>query len=394
VTEIVLDKIGKRFGDGTVAVRGADLAIHDGEFFILVGPSGCGKSTLLQMIVGLEAPTSGEIRVDGKRVNEVDPKDRNMAMVFQSYALYPHMSVRENLAFPLRVAGVNRAEISSRVRRAAAVLELEDLLDRRPASLSGGQRQRVAMGRALVREPAAFLLDEPLSNLDARLRVQMRAEIARLQKRLGTTTIYVTHDQAEAMTLGDRAAVLREGAVQQIGTPRELYETPANVFVAGFIGSPGMNLLPARIDGDALALPMLRAPLPRALRDALAGRRADLVAGIRPEDIHEPAPGADAAPVFRSRVELVEWLGAETYVHFAIGDDTAAAKLGELTGTAPARAGARAGVPMVTRVGPTSRAREDTEIELTFDPERVHLFDPASGKRLTPDYVPPFAPSG
>ena len=387
MTEIVLDRVGKRFPDGTVAVRHVELTIQDGEFFILVGPSGCGKSTLLQMIVGLEAPTSGEIRMDGKRVNEVDPKDRNMAMVFQSYALYPHMSVRENLAFPLSVAGVNRTEIRSRVRRAAAVLELEDLLDRRPASLSGGQRQRVAMGRALVREPAAFLLDEPLSNLDARLRVQMRAEIARLQKRLGTTTVYVTHDQAEAMTLGDRAAVLRNGMVQQVGTPRELYETPANLFVAGFIGSPGMNFLPARVDGETLVLPMMKVPLPKVLRDSVAGHGRALIAGIRPEHLREAATSnaKHAAAAFRTRVELIEWLGAETYVHFVIDDEEAAARLRDLSELLEVQPGARGAVPMVTRVGPASEAKEDGEIELTLEPDHVHLFDPVSGKRLTPE---------
>ncbi|HVL37668.1 MAG TPA: ATP-binding cassette domain-containing protein, partial [Burkholderiales bacterium] len=242
MAEIALAGITKRFADGTVAVQNADFTIADGEFFILVGPSGCGKSTLLNMIAGLEAPTAGEIRVAGRRVNEVDPKDRNMAMVFQSYAIYPHMSVRENLAFPLKLARLAKEEIDVRVARAAQALELEALLDRRPATLSGGQRQRVAMGRALVREPAAFLLDEPLSNLDARLRAQTRAEIARLQRRLRTTTVYVTHDQTEAMTLGDRIAVLRAGRVQQVGTPRELYERPGNVFVATFIGEPPMNV--------------------------------------------------------------------------------------------------------------------------------------------------------
>ncbi|MGD2073839.1 MAG: ATP-binding cassette domain-containing protein, partial [Gammaproteobacteria bacterium] len=253
MAEITLERVTKRFADGTTAVRDISLTIGDGEFFILVGPSGCGKSTLLNMIVGLENVTEGEVRVGGQRMNEVDAKDRNMAMVFQSYAIYPHMTVRENMAFPLRLAKVPKSQIAERVKRAAEILELSPLLDRKPASLSGGQRQRVAMGRAMVREPQAFLLDEPLSNLDAKLRVQMRTEIARLQRRLGTTTLYVTHDQTEAMTLGDRIAVLRRGELQQVGTPRELYERPRNLFVAGFIGSPAMNFFPAeRVDDDRL----------------------------------------------------------------------------------------------------------------------------------------------
>ncbi|MGB7934284.1 MAG: ATP-binding cassette domain-containing protein, partial [Gammaproteobacteria bacterium] len=282
MAEITLDKVNKRFPDGTDAVRDASLVIHDGEFFILVGPSGCGKSTLLQLIVGLEELSSGELRVDGRLVNDVDPRDRNMAMVFQNYALYPHLSVRENIAFPLRMKKLPAAEIERRVAETAAILELGELLGRKPGSLSGGQRQRVAMGRAIVREPVAFLLDEPLSNLDARLRTQMRAEIARLQRRLGTTTIYVTHDQTEAMTLGDRVAVMREGVIQQTGSPRELYERPRNLFVAGFMGSPAMNVLPAEFrDGR------IRVPLPGVSLMPPTGRRpptgpGHLIAGIRP----------------------------------------------------------------------------------------------------------------
>ncbi|UCH29899.1 MAG: ATP-binding cassette domain-containing protein, partial [Myxococcales bacterium] len=256
MAEIVLDSVRKRFPVGTVALRDASFTIHEGELFIIVGPSGCGKSTLLNMIAGLDTVSEGEIRVDGKVVNDVDPKDRNMAMVFQSYAIYPHMTVRENMVFPLKLAKLPKDEITRRVEEAAAILQLTELLERKPQALSGGQRQRVAMGRAIVREPAAFLMDEPLSNLDAKLRVQMRTEIARIQHRLGITMVYVTHDQTEAMTLGDRVAVLRDGEVQQIGTPRELYEQPRNVFVAGFIGSPAMGLLPAEFDGERIILPM------------------------------------------------------------------------------------------------------------------------------------------
>src|SRR5919197_2883387 len=246
MAEIVLDKVTKRYPDGALAVSEVDIQIADGEFIILVGPSGCGKSTMLNMIAGLEDISSGELRIDGQRVNEKAPKDRDIAMVFQSYALYPHMSVRENMAFPLRLAKIDDATVRSKVDEAARILDLTQHLDRKPANLSGGQRQRVAMGRAIVRDPAAFLMDEPLSNLEAKLRVQMRTEVARLQQRLETTTVYVTHDQTEAMTLGDRIVVMRGGVVQQIGSPQVLYDTPANLFVAGFIGSPAVNFLPAQ----------------------------------------------------------------------------------------------------------------------------------------------------
>jgi multiple sugar transport system ATP-binding protein len=332
MAEIALEGVTKRFADGTEAVKRVDFTIADGEFFILVGPSGCGKSTLLNMIAGLEAPTSGEIRVGGRRVNEVDPKDRNMAMVFQSYAIYPHMSVRENLAFPLKLARLAKDEIARRVTRAAQALELEPLLERRPATLSGGQRQRVAMGRALVREPAAFLLDEPLSNLDARLRTQTRTEIARLQRRLRTTTVYVTHDQTEAMTLGHRAAVLRAGEIQQLGSPRELYERPANLFVAGFIGAPAMNLVPGELLGHG-----------------------GMIAGIRPEHFTTAHDG----PI-EGRVELREWLGPDLYVHLEINE----------------------GTKLVARLDPSSETVEGQRIRLAVDPRRVHLFDAATERRL------------
>src|SRR3954453_13432842 len=265
MARIELDHVTKQFADGTEAVHEATFDIEDGEFFILVGPSGCGKSTLLNMIVGLEDIGDGELRIGDRVVNDVDPKDRNLAMVFQNYALYPHMTVRENMAFPLKLKKDPQAEIDKRVDEAARVLELTELLDRKPAAMSGGQRQRGAMGRAIVREPEAFLFDEPLSNLDAKLRVQMRTEIARLQKRFGTTTVYVTHDQTEAMTLGDRVAVLRKGVLQQVGTPRELYNNPVNLFVAGFIGSPSMNFLPATLSGHRLRLPMGEVDLPEDL---------------------------------------------------------------------------------------------------------------------------------
>jgi multiple sugar transport system ATP-binding protein len=361
-----------------VAVQGVSCTIRDGEFFILVGPSGCGKSTLLNLVVGLETPTEGEIRIDGRRANEVDAKDRNMAMVFQSYALYPHLTVRENLAFPLRVARMPADEIRERVAEAAALLELDELLDRRPANLSGGQRQRVAMGRAIVRKPAAFLLDEPLSNLDARLREQMRTEVARLQKRLGTTTIFVTHDQTEAMTLGDRVAVLRAGRVEQLGTPRELYATPANLFVATFVGAPRMNLMPGRVERDRVVLPIGEIALDERLRAALAGRRT-LVAGIRPEHLRETGAQPSRGPALRATAELVEWLGAETYVYFKV-----AAEGFEPVAQADSRVreAGNGELAFVARTSGASEIAEDGVVELTFDPDALHLFDAATGVRL------------
>jgi len=273
MAEITLKGVSKRFADGTIAVDNVDLDINDGEFVILIGPSGSGKSTLLRMIVGLEDISSGELDIGGVRVNDRAPKDRDLAMVFQNYALYPHLSVRENIAFPLRLAKMDSAEVNRRVDEAARILELTEFLDRKPAALSGGQRQRVAMGRAIVREPQAFLFDEPLSNLDAKLRVQTRTEIARLQKRFGTTTVYVTHDQTEALTLGDRVAVLRKGVVQQVASPRELYNRPVNLFVAGFIGSPSMNFLPAQVRNGKAELPMVTVELTSEVASMWARRR-------------------------------------------------------------------------------------------------------------------------
>ena len=266
MAEIVLDKVSKRYPDGAVAVSEVDLHIADGEFVILVGPSGCGKSTTLNMIAGLEDITSGELRIGGERVNERPPGARDIAMVFQSYALYPHMTVRQNMAFPLKLAKLDRATIAAKVARAAEILDLTEHLDRKPARLSGGQRQRVAMGRAIVRDPKAFLLDEPLSNLDAKLRVQMRAEVAALQRRLGTTTVYVTHDQTEAMTLGDRVVVMNAGVVQQVGAPQDLYDHPDNLFVAGFIGSPAMNLVPGTVENWQVRTPLGVFPSPTRLQ--------------------------------------------------------------------------------------------------------------------------------
>lgn len=380
MSEITLDNVTKRFPDGTVAVREADCTIYDGEFFILVGPSGCGKSTLLNMVAGLESVSSGEIRVDGSRINDVDAKDRNMAMVFQSYAIYPHMSVRENIAFPLKLAKLPREEIRRRVDAAARALELADLLDRRPASLSGGQRQRVAMGRAIVREPVAFLMDEPLSNLDAKLRVQMRTELARLQRRLATTTVYVTHDQTEAMTLGDRVAVMRDGKIQQIGTPRELYDAPQTLFVAGFIGSPSMNFFPARVESDRLVLPMGELALPVHGAD-LPREPGPLSAGIRPEHLAQAGAGNKANLVtFDVEVDVLEWLGADLFAYFNLAVDAACTSPRNPT-VARARDGT---VQAVARLDAANDIVEGQTLSLAFDPAHLHLFDNRTGERITP----------
>src|SRR5918992_1192828 len=295
MAEIQLREVTKRYPDGTEAVKQVSLEIGDGEFMILVGPSGCGKSTALRMIAGLEEISEGELIIGGEVVNDLAPRDRDIAMVFQNYALYPHMTVRENMGFALKLAKVGSSDINQRVEEAARILDLEPHLDRKPANLSGGQRQRVAMGRAIVRSPKAFLMDEPLSNLDAKLRVQMRTEVSRIQQRLGTTTVYVTHDQVEALTLGDRVAVMRGGSIQQVDSPKNLYEQPSNLFVAGFIGSPSMNFLPARLDGDQVQLPFGQAPLPQRLRGRVGGNGAgrEVIAGVRPENFEDAAVEPD-----------------------------------------------------------------------------------------------------
>lgn len=377
---IELRNVSKRF-PGTTAVRAASFTVEDGEFFILVGPSGCGKSTLLNMIVGLEEVSEGEIRVDGERVDDLDPKDRNMAMVFQSYAIYPHMTVRENIAFPLRLARLPQTLIDARIARAAEILELTECLDRKPRALSGGQRQRVAMGRAIVREPKLFLLDEPLSNLDAKLRVQMRTEIARLQRRLGTTTLYVTHDQTEAMTLGDRIAVLRSGEVQQIGSPRELYERPGNLFVAGFIGSPAMNFLPARYVQGRVELPLGVLSPDDSLRERLERVRGPLVAGFRPEHLRPcgedmPERALDCA----IRADVIEWLGADLFVHFEtpLGDFQAI----ELPEDLAIGGGGSPRARLVARIDPMQDVREGDSIRLCLDPGRIQVFDAGTGANL------------
>src|SRR5215218_10383206 len=319
MAEITIRNLVKRYGDGFPAVNDVSLDIEDGEFMILVGPSGCGKSTLLRMIVGLEDITSGEMLIDGKRVNDVAPRDRNLAMVFQNYALYPHLTVFENIAFPLRLRkDVSDDEIKRKVEEAASTLELTEHLDRKPSNLSGGQRQRVAMGRAIVRDAEVFLFDEPLSNPNAKFRGTTRTEILRIQRRLGTTTVYVTHDQTEAMTLGDRVALLRKGEIQQVGTPRDLYEHPVNMFVAGFIGSPPMNFVPGVIAGGRLKLPFHEFDLP-AERRAAIGDRELVIVGIRPERFEDrsllEATKADSGESFEAKIDVVEWLGNEQYAY-------------------------------------------------------------------------------
>jgi multiple sugar transport system ATP-binding protein len=385
MAEIVLQHVNKSYPDGHTAVRDLSITIADGEFLILVGPSGCGKTTTLNMIAGLEDISSGDLHIGGVRVNEKAPKDRDIAMVFQSYALYPHMTVRQNIAFPLTLAKMKKADIAQKVEETAKILDLTGLLDRKPSQLSGGQRQRVAMGRAIVRHPKAFLMDEPLSNLDAKLRVQMRGEIARLQKRLGTTTVYVTHDQTEAMTLGDRVVVMHGGIAQQIGTPTELYERPANLFVAGFIGSPAMNFFPATLTSIGLTLPFGEVTLTPDVQQVITGHPApqSVIVGVRPEHLADAAliDGYQRikALVFEVKVELVESLGADKYVYFATsGPAVHAAQLDELAAESESHQN-----QFVARVPAESNAAIGQSIELAFDTTKLAVFDADSGVNLT-----------
>ena len=382
---IVLDHVTKVFPGQVVAVNDLSLEIRDGEFMVLVGPSGCGKSTILRILAGLEEVTAGEVYIDGRKVTDLPPKDRDIAMVFQNYALYPHMTVEQNLGFGLRLRRTPRQEIRRRVLEVARILGLEGLLDRKPAALSGGQRQRVAMGRAMVREPVAFLMDEPLSNLDAKLRVQMRAQLAQLHERLGTTTVYVTHDQVEAMTLGERVAVLRDGVLQQVDTPQALYAHPGNLFVAAFIGSPPMNLVDARVSRDAVSFGGHELPLPAGV-DLSAYEGRTVVLGIRPSDMEDADVWSDPSlPVMEVTVQVTEELGSEVNVLFGVDappvvvEETGAAEesteggvflLGEARSIFCARVDAR------------SRARPGARVRLSVDPSRFHFFDPETGRSI------------
>lgn len=388
MAEIVLDHVNKSYPDGHTAVRDLNLTIADGEFLILVGPSGCGKTTTLNMIAGLEDISSGELRIAGERVNEKAPKDRDIAMVFQSYALYPHMTVRQNIAFPLTLAKMRKADIAQKVSETAKILDLTNLLDRKPSQLSGGQRQRVAMGRAIVRHPKAFLMDEPLSNLDAKLRVQMRGEIAQLQRRLVTTTVYVTHDQTEAMTLGDRVVVMYGGIAQQIGTPEELYERPANLFVAGFIGSPAMNFFPARLTAIGLTLPFGEVTLAPEVQGVIAAhpKPENVIVGVRPEHIQDAAL-IDAyqrirALTFQVKVNLVESLGADKYLYFTTESPAVHSvqldELAEVEGESALHEN-----QFVARVPAESKVAIGQSVELAFDTARLAVFDADSGANLT-----------
>ncbi|SES44153.1 ABC transporter ATP-binding protein [Actinokineospora terrae] len=390
MAEIVLDKVSKRYPDGALAVSDVDITIADGEFIILVGPSGCGKSTTLNMIAGLEDITGGELRIDGQRVNERAPKDRDIAMVFQSYALYPHMSVRENMAFPLRLAHVDKETVNRKVEEAARILDLGQHLDRKPGNLSGGQRQRVAMGRAIVRDPKAFLMDEPLSNLDAKLRVQMRTSVAKLQRRLGTTTVYVTHDQTEAMTLGDRVVVMRGGVVQQIGSPQSLYEQPVNLFVAGFIGSPSMNFLPATLADGQLRTPLGPVPLTDRIRRLVESSSAprEVIVGLRPEHFEDASlldeAERSAGGTFTAAVEVMESMGSDKFAYFLVEGETAtSAELDELAAESGSAEMTDNGAQIVTRLSAASPIKEGDEAEVWFDPDKLHLFDPKDGRTLT-----------
>ncbi|MEX0795101.1 MAG: sn-glycerol-3-phosphate ABC transporter ATP-binding protein UgpC [Acidimicrobiia bacterium] len=396
---ITMENLGKIYDGGTRAVGSVDLEIHDGEFLVLVGPSGCGKSTILRMIAGLEEISEGTMKIGDRLVNDIPPKDRDIAMVFQNYALYPHMSVFDNMAFGLKLRKMPKEQIQKRVHEAADILEIRDLLERKPKALSGGQRQRVAMGRAIVREPAAYLMDEPLSNLDAKLRVQMRSELERLHARLGTTTVYVTHDQVEAMTLGDRVAVLRAVSprapynLQQVGPPTELYNSPDNLFVAGFIGSPAMNLSYGHLETESdkvyAVLPNARVQVGKKSLDKHPGLEnmvgTELVIGLRPSDLEAATiAGHDPDHAMQVTVEVTEMLGADTYIHFTVDrSPVVTPDIEELladTGQTAESLGAKTN--FVARVSPDVSVKHGDTFELTVDGDKLLFFDPTTGDRV------------
>ena len=403
MAEITLDGVTKVFADGTEAVHALDLRAPDGEFLVLVGPSGCGKTTVLRMIAGLEDPTGGTIRIGEREVNEIPPGARDVAMVFQNYALYPHMTVSQNIGLSLKIHKVKKDELKRRVQEAADVLHLEELLHKRPRELSGGQRQRVAMGRAIVREPQAFLMDEPLSNLDAKLRVQMRGEILRIQKDLRVTTVYVTHDQTEAMTLGDHVAVMKRGVLQQVASPQELYARPVNLFVAGFIGSPAMNLVEATLsrgdDGTFVEFAGRRLRIPAEVeseRPGLAGFRGrSIILGLRPENMDDGAllPSSDPDSRFPVTVDLAESMGSDVYLHYTIEappvltEDTRelASDIDEKALTDLKEQASQRRTSFITRAGPETRGRSGEPAEIAVDTRKLYFFDPATGRSIDGD---------
>jgi multiple sugar transport system ATP-binding protein len=388
MAEIQLDKLTKVYSDGTKALSEFDLEVADGELVVFVGPSGCGKTTALRMIAGLETITDGTVRIGGEVVNTLPPKDRDVAMVFQNYALYPHMSAYDNIAFALKMRGFDKVEIERRVSYAARTLGLSEVLKKKPRTLSGGQRQRVAMGRAIVREPQAFLMDEPLSNLDAKLRVEMRAEIARIQRHLAVTTIYVTHDQVEAMTMGDRVCVLRTGHLQQAATPQELYDRPVNLFVAEFIGSPAMNLVQAELKDGSVRLGGHEVRVPEQVLGGRPGLKAydgkEVVVGIRPEDLEDASLARDGAAQLTVEIDIREDMGSEVFAHFAVDAKAVQTRevleaIEEQDVAEAVRERARRGVPFIARLDRTTRAKEGEPLELAIDTARLHFFDPDSG---------------
>jgi multiple sugar transport system ATP-binding protein len=383
MAEIRLEGVTKEFAGGVRAVDEVDLTVASGEFMVLVGPSGCGKSTLLRMIAGLEETTAGRVNIGERDVTNLSPRDRDIAMVFQNYALYPHYTVEKNLGYGLRVRRTPKAEIDVRVREVAEMLGLEELLQRRPGALSGGQRQRVAMGRAIVREPAAFLMDEPLSNLDAKLRVGMRAQLARLHDRLGVTTVYVTHDQVEAMTLGQRVAVMRDGQLQQVDTPQNLYRSPANLFVAAFMGSPSMNLVDADVADGEVRFADFRIPLP--VGGQFPAGSSTVVLGIRPQDFADAGSADPSLPTIEVEITVVEDLGSSTHVIFLINAPSVDAAAVQAASEEPDAAGVLTGdrrTLFTAELGEGIRARVGEKIRLALDPSRFHFFDPATGEAI------------